>query len=151
MTERVARSTMSPERFEALAGRFGGNLERWPPSERQSAYHLAAAHPTLADRVLDDARRLDRMLDAAPSISPSHELREGIIRAAPGPQGGRAAWRWAAGFGLTAGLAGAAAAGVAVAIAVAPATFALPHAGPVSDPVEEAALLLREPSDPGEV
>ncbi|MDQ2859238.1 MAG: hypothetical protein M3T55_00600 [Pseudomonadota bacterium] len=142
---------MSPERFEALAGAFGGDLERWPRSERQGAYHLAAAHPALTDRVLDDARRLDGALGAAPSISPSHQLREWIVQAAPGPQASRAAWRWAARFGLTAGLAGAAAAGVAVAIAVAPTTLARPHAGSVSDPVEEAALLLREPSDLGEV
>jgi|GEM_PF-1278057 len=148
------KQMMSPDRFAALAGGFGGDLERWPPSEREVARRLAAARPTLTEAVLADARRLDRTLDAAPAMSPSPELRDRIVRAAPGPAARpttSAAWRWAAGLGLAAGLAGAAAAGVAVAVALAPTTLARPHAGPTADPVEEAALLLREPSDLGEV
>lgn len=142
---------MTPQRFEALADGFGGDLERWPALERQSAHSLAAANPALADHILRVARRLDRTLDSAPTVAPSDVLRERIIGAAPRPRAGGTTWRWAAGLGLGAGLAGAAAAGVVLAIAVAPTTLSRPHAGPAADPVEEAAALLREPSDLGEV
>lgn len=151
MTDRNLWRPMNPRRFAALADGFGGDLGRWPVMERQSARHLVAADPSLA-KVLGDARRLDRMLDAAPAHSPSPELRERIIRAATRPRPGGTTWRWTTALGLGAGFAGAAAAGVALAIAVAPESLSRPHASPASaDPVEEAAALLREPSDLGEV
>ena len=141
---------MNPDRFERLAGAFGGDPDRWPPGERQAALRLAATQPDLTAPLLDEAARLDRILHGAPLESPSRELRERIVQAAPSPRSSPTAWRWLAGLGWTAGLAGAAAAGVAAGLVVAPAAFSPPHAETAPDPGEEAATLLREPSDLGE-
>ena len=141
---------MNPDRFEGLAGAFGGDPDRWPPGEREAALCLAAAQPALTGPVLGAAARLDGILDRAPLESPSRELRERIVQAAPSPRSPPIAWRWLAGLGLTAGLAGAAAAGVAAGVVVAPAAFSPPHVEAASDPGEVAATLLREPSDLGE-
>ena len=142
---------MNPDRFERLADAFGGDPERWPTGERQAALRLAAAHPGLTAPVLGEAARLDGILGLAPLESPSRELRERIVLGAPRPRSSPTAWRWLAGLGLTAGLAGAAAAGVAAGIVVAPVAFSPPHAeAAADDPGEVAATLLREPSDLGE-
>ncbi len=141
---------MNPDRFEGLAGAFGADLDRWPARERQAALRLAAARPDLTGPVLGEAARLDRILGGAPSPSPSRELFQHIVQAAPRPPAPPAPWRWLAGLGLAAGLAGAAAAGVVAGVVVAPAALPSAHAQAASDPGEEAAALLREPSDFGE-
>jgi hypothetical protein len=141
---------MSPDRFEQLTSAFGGDVERWPVGEREAAHHLAAAQPALTESLIDQARRLDGILGQAQSVRASHELRERIVQAAPGPRATWAASRWLVGFGLAASLAGASAAGVAAGLLVAPAALAPPHAAPAADVSEEAAMLLREPSDLGE-
>lgn len=142
---------MNQDRFERLADAFGGAPDRWPPGERQAALRLAAVQPGLTAPVLGEAAHLDRILDLAPLESPSRELRERIVQAAPSARSSPTAWRWLTGLGLTAGLAGAAAAGVAAGIVVAPAAaLSPPHAEAAPDPGEEAAMLLREPSDLGE-
>ncbi|MGI8840332.1 MAG: hypothetical protein ACR2F8_06085 [Caulobacteraceae bacterium] len=141
---------MSPERFEALAGAFGGDLGRWPAAERQAALRLAAVRTAWTAPVLGGASRLDGFLDAAPSWAPSRELRERIVQAAPLSRTSSRAWRWLVPLGLAAGLAGSAVAGVAAGVIVAPAALLPLHVEAAADPGEEAAALLREPSDFGE-
>ncbi len=141
---------MNPDRFEGLAGAFGANLDRWPARERQAALRLVAARPDLTSPLLREAARLDRILGGPPAPPPSRALLQRIVQAAPGRRSPPAPWRWLAGLGLAAGLAGAAAAGVAAGVVVAPVTLSSPHAQAASDPGEEAAALLREPSDFGE-
>jgi hypothetical protein len=150
MTDPEMDRTMNPDRFAQLTWMFGGDTERWPAAEREAARGLAAARPALTEPLIEEARRLDRTLDGAPLARPSRELRDRIVQAAPRPRTTWAAPRWLAGLGLTAGLASAAVAGVAAGLSVAPATLAPPHIAPAADPGEEAAMLLREPSDLGE-
>jgi hypothetical protein len=140
---------MNPDRFEELAGAYGGDLGRWPPEERQASLRLAAARPAMTAPALAEAARLDGILAAAPSQTPSRALRARIVQAAPSARSTSTGWRWLTGLGLTAGLVGAAAAGVAAGVAV-PAALSPIHAQAASDPGEEAAALLREPSDLGE-
>ena len=90
-----------------------------------------------------EARQLDRLLNAAPTLAASPLLRERIILAAPRPRA--EAWRWLTGFSLGAGLAAACAAGVLAGLVVAPSS-----ASANLDPTEDAAMLLREPPDVSE-
>jgi hypothetical protein len=150
MTDPAVDQAMSPDRFAQLTWMYGGDAERWPAAEREAASRLAVAQPALTEPLIEEARRLDRTLDAAPSARPSRELRDRIVQAAPRPRTTWSAPRWLAALGLTAGLAGAAVAGVAAGLSVAPVTLAPPHIAPAADPGEEAAMLLREPSDLGE-
>ena len=140
---------MNPDRFEGLAEAYGGDLDRWPPAERQAALRQAADQPALTGAALGKAARLDEILAAAPSQPPSRELRARIVQAAPGPRSPLLAWRWLAGIGLTTGMLGAAAAGVAAGVVVAPMALSRTHVA-APDPAEEAAALLREPTDLGE-
>lgn len=141
---------MSPDRFEQLSLAFGGEIERWPAIEREAARHLLVAQPAVAKPLMEEADRLDRILDDAPAARPSSELIGRIVQAAPRRPAASPVSRWLTGLGLAAGLAGAAAAGVAAGLVIGPAALAPPHTAPAADPGEEAALLLREPSDFGE-
>jgi hypothetical protein len=141
---------MTPDRFEKLSLAFGGEIERWPANEREAARHLLAAQPALTEPLIDEARRLDRTLNDAPSTRPSHALVSRIVQAGLRPRAPWAVSRWLAGLGLATGLAGAAAAGVAAGLLVGPVALSASHVAPAADPGEEAAMLLREPSDLGE-
>lgn len=142
---------MSPDRFESLTHAFGGDVERWPEAERDAARQLAAAQPSLTDRVIGQARRLDEVLLSAPAARPSPALRDRIILAAPSARTRASAWRWLTGAGLGAGLAAACAAGVAAGLVVAPAMTAPARPAADADPTEEAIALLRETPDLAEL
>lgn len=105
---------MTPERFEHLAGAYGGDLRRWPETEREAARALAAADRQAA-ALLHEADGLDALLDAAPRAVASHALRERVIAAAVGAGLGR---RRRAGIGVMAWLSGAGWAAAACAGAV---------------------------------
>jgi hypothetical protein len=55
---------MDRERFDHLLAAYGADLARWPAHERAAAMALAAQHGELA-AALEEARALDRALDAA--------------------------------------------------------------------------------------
>ena len=79
---------MTPSRFRALSEAFGGDIERWPPAERESA-RAFAAHDAQAGAALAEARRLDRlmaMVPPAPEATP--QLIDRIVAAAPLQSGG---------------------------------------------------------------
>lgn len=75
--------TMTYERFEYLADAYGGDLRRWPESEREAARALRDADPRAA-ALLREADGLDALLDAAPRPVASPALREAVIASAAG-------------------------------------------------------------------
>lgn len=75
---------MDAERFQVLAGAYGGDLARWPEAE-QAAARVFMADDRRAARWLSDEVSLDALLS---SVSEGHQndlLRERIIRSAPKP------------------------------------------------------------------
>ncbi len=106
----MTRDGMTPERFEALADAFGGDLARWPDAERDAAAAMLAAEPAWAGATLARAGELDAVLDAFAAPRADGALAERIAAAAPAR---RRRWRvWLAPAGLGVGLAAACAAGV---------------------------------------
>ena len=99
---------MNAERFQTLAGAYGGDLARWPSSEQAAARAFMAADERCAGW-LAEAAALDTLLGAVPERHENDLLRERIIRSAPKPAPAaprRTAWvSWA-------GLAAACVAGV---------------------------------------
>ena len=104
---------MTPDRFEALAQAYGGDLRRWPEAERTAAAGFALAHPVDAEKMLGHAAALDAALDRYKVPAPAADLASRILAARPRPADWR---RWGAGLG--AGLAAACAAGVLFGIQV---------------------------------
>ena len=73
---------MNAERFQTLAGAYGGDLLRWPSSEQAAARAFMANEPRSADW-LAEAAGLDSLLAAVPERHQNDLLRERIIRSAP--------------------------------------------------------------------
>ncbi|WP_397399862.1 hypothetical protein [Phenylobacterium sp.] len=104
---------MNPERFEALAEAFGGDVARWPVAEREEAAVLMAAQADWAQSVLAVAGEVDTALYAYAPPKASVGLADRIVAAGPRPARGRwMGFLWPAGLG--AGLAAACAAGIFV-------------------------------------
>lgn len=104
---------MNIERLKALAEAHGGDLRRWPVSERPFAESLIASDPA-ARAALQEAATLDALLDASPSPAPSAALTARVLAHAPrtaprtasrrGGRGllGRAFWAVGAGWAAAA-------------------------------------------------
>ena len=74
---------MDRVRFEALLAAYGGDPRRWPEAERADAESYAATNAE-ARSLLDDARRLDGLLDATRGEAPGLDLVAArILAAAP--------------------------------------------------------------------
>lgn len=73
---------MTPERFEALASAYGGDLRRWPEDEREAAQAFAERRPE-AQAILARERRLDELLDRAATPRATPEL---VARFAQAPR-----------------------------------------------------------------
>lgn len=73
---------MNAERMRDLAEVWGGDLRRWPVTERQAAEAFSRVDPEAAERALFAARQLDAALDAAPRPIVSAELRDRVIASA---------------------------------------------------------------------
>lgn len=76
---------MNAERFQTLAGAYGGDLARWPSSEQAAARAFMADDRRCAEW-LAEAAALDGLLSAVPEGHQNDLLRERIIRSAPKPQ-----------------------------------------------------------------
>ena len=107
---------MTVERFEDLAGAYGGEIARWPEGEREAARALLAAQPQRLGAVLAQAADLDRLLDLAPAQRPDAALLGRLIAAAPQPA--NTARRWIVGLSAALGLSAAAFAGVMAGVSI---------------------------------
>ncbi len=94
---------MTSERFQELAGAYGGDIRRWPGAERVTAQAYLAATPG-ARAVLDAEAQLDAFLGASGDPRTNDLLLERIVRQAPRPT--LVMWRrgsaWMSGAGLAA-------------------------------------------------
>lgn len=92
---------ISIERLEEIVDAWGASPSRWPEAERGAAEALLAASSE-ARRLVDEAARLDVLLDAAPVEAPSAALMARLMAARPRPvadapsraAGSRARGRW---------------------------------------------------------
>ncbi|MBU4433538.1 MAG: hypothetical protein KKC14_03875 [Alphaproteobacteria bacterium] len=107
---------LSPERFQALAETYGGDIARWPELCREQARALLAHDPEGLGAILAEASDLDHLLDLAPAGAVNAALLGRLIAAAPQPAG--SARRWIAGLGAALGLGVAALAGVTAGVAL---------------------------------
>lgn len=105
---------MTPERFAALAEAYGGDLRRWPESERAPAHEHVQETMEAAD-VLTRAGNLDEALSAYEAPAPSLQLYHRIAaqRERP-PRTGLRLATWLSGLGAVGVLAGGVAAGAVV-------------------------------------
>lgn len=70
---------MDQQRFEALAEAYGGDMQAWPAKEQAEANAFAAAHPDIAEPVLEAAKALDAILVDAAIEPPSERLYHSIV------------------------------------------------------------------------
>jgi hypothetical protein len=112
----MTEHALSPERFQALAETYGGDIARWPESCREQARALLARDPEGLGAILAEASDLDHLLDLAPAGAVNAALLGRLIAAAPQPAG--SARRWIAGLGAALGLGVAALAGVTAGVAL---------------------------------
>ncbi len=75
---------ISFERFVSIVDAYGAAPEAWPDQERAGAIALLETSDE-AVRLCDEAADLDRMLDEAPSVEPSAELRQRVLEGVPQP------------------------------------------------------------------
>ena len=132
---------MTPERFEALAEAWGGDVARWPVAERDAAAELMAAKAAWAQGVLARAGELDAALAAFATPRAAADLAERIAAGAPRP---RPRWQaWLLPTGMGAGLAAACAAGLALGVQLgAPAPAVLDGGDAIVTAVSEDAFSL---------
>ncbi|WP_068879136.1 hypothetical protein [Phenylobacterium sp. CCH12-B4] len=129
---------MTPDRFEALAEAYGGDVARWPEDEREAAAEVMASRPAWARDVLSQAAALDTLLDAFERPHGSVGLAARIAASAPRPH--RRRWvDWLLPAGMGVGLAAACVAGV-----VAGAQF---HASPSTPAGSDLDALVTAVSD----
>lgn len=103
---------MSPERFEFLAGAYGGDIRRWPSDEQAPGYAYLEANAEAADQLLE-AAELDAALNASAPLSANDLLNQRLINSAPSP---RPIWRSTGAWFSGAMMAAACAAGVMVGV-----------------------------------
>lgn len=72
---------MTLDRLREIVGAYGAAAHRWPAAERAAALALVAGNAD-ARALLDDALRLDLMLDAAPAAEPASDMLVSRIMAA---------------------------------------------------------------------
>jgi hypothetical protein len=139
---------MDLERFEALAGAYGGDIGRWPAGERAAASALAAPEPARTAAILSAEAGLDARLAAFAVRSPGAALVGAVLRSAEtaGADASRRLWRWLTGAGVGVALAASAAGGVAVGAFLIPTEWSA-ALGLHGDPTEEASALISDSPD----
>jgi hypothetical protein len=104
---------MTPARFAMLAEAYGG-VARWPAPDRAAG--LRMARDPAAAALLEEAGRLDAVLDGWAVPAPSARLRGAVAAAMPRPAVTGRVGLWWSGIGIAAALAGAGAGAVTVAL-----------------------------------
>ncbi len=83
MTQKDSQSSsLSLERFATLVEAYGAAPDRWPDDEREAAQQLVASSAQ-ARELLDREAALDHLLQFAPEVSPSAQLRQKVLADAP--------------------------------------------------------------------
>ena len=142
--------------FTRLVEAYGADPKRWPAERRDDALALTKSDPAAA-AVLDEARSLDEVLDAAPAQAPSLMLRTVVAAAALGRDRRRAGHRsghagpagrpFPRRLAAAAAIAAACAAGAVTGVAAATRQVLPVRAVVSADPAVDAARLLAEPLD----
>ncbi len=103
---------MDLNRFADLALAYGGDVSRWPATEREAATLLMAASPEATSPLLASQSDLDWALESWRTPRPREALEAAILASAPVQRPARLwrGWLWRTGLG--AGLAAAGLAGV---------------------------------------
>jgi hypothetical protein len=78
----MTATKMTLERLQAIIDAYGTSAIRWPADERQAAEALLA-ESAAARTLLAQAVDLDELLDVAPALIPTPQLRAAILAAAP--------------------------------------------------------------------
>jgi hypothetical protein len=100
------------EEFQRLAEAYGGEIARWPQSQREEAALFVAEQPAASQAILARELDLDAVLDDLPRPQPARALYDRILADAPAERR-RRRWRlWLAPVGVGAALASVAAAGL---------------------------------------
>ncbi|WGM32120.1 hypothetical protein [Brevundimonas sp. NIBR11] len=81
MTPRRIDERMDATRFGEMADAYGGDVRRWPESERDAARAWIEANSE-AERILFDARLTDAALFASPNPTVSMALRDRVLASA---------------------------------------------------------------------
>ncbi len=81
MSRERTHGRMDATRFSELADAYGGDVRRWPESERDAARAWIDAHPD-AERALFEARQMDAALFASPNPMVSMALRDRVLASA---------------------------------------------------------------------
>ena len=91
MKDRGNTPIVSDERIIALIEAYGAEASAYPEAERQAAARRMAEAPGLFAKALEDARRLDDVLNLVPEVDVPASLRDSLIASAPKPaRAGRA-------------------------------------------------------------
>lgn len=70
---------MTREQFQSLVGTYGSDWRRWPDAVRATGRAFIESDPTGAQAVLDDALWLDTLMDGAPRVVVSMDLRDRVV------------------------------------------------------------------------
>ncbi|MFN9927093.1 MAG: hypothetical protein ACK53I_09165, partial [Phenylobacterium sp.] len=70
---------MTPERFDALAEAYGGDVARWPEGEREGAAMFMTTDPARAQAVLAAAQALDQRLDAWAALRVTPDFADAVL------------------------------------------------------------------------
>jgi hypothetical protein len=113
---------MDLDRFEHLAGAWGGRIARWPQESQDAAFALLAREAAACEAILADALITDEWLDAMPAAQVGAALRDAVLATAPRERVRPLSrvHRWLIGTGVGIGLATACVAGLLVGARLAP-------------------------------
>jgi len=65
---------MTKTRFAEIIEAYGANPARWPEEERTAAQDFAANNKNLAEKIINDARQLDQLLDTSSKQATDNNL-----------------------------------------------------------------------------
>jgi hypothetical protein len=139
---------LTPDRFQALIDAYGARPSHWPEDLREAMSDLVARE-AWARACVDEADRLDALMDAAPILGDAGRVRGSVLAAAPKTLARVRLWRWIRAAGLGIGLATSAASGLAVGMVVAP-TAVIQLQDRDEDALQEAAAWIQSPDISGQ-
>lgn len=139
---------LSPDRFRALVDAYGARPANWPSDERPQMADLVATE-AWARACLEEADRLDALMDSAPILGDAGRVRDAVLAAAPKMLAHVRLWRWMRAAGLGLGLAASAASGLAVGVVIAPVAVIQLQTRD-QDPLQEASAWIQSPDLSGQ-